>query len=151
MSISNAGVRAAFITALLAISITACGSDTETPTSPSSTATTTIASPTVSEDFDGTVSVGGSAFYSFSVEQNGYGQRDVHGGIGSGVPGTAWLGLGIGMPSGEDCPATSTVNTPPGTTAQLTGTYAPGIYCARVTDIGNLFAPARFAVTIAHP
>ena len=150
MSITDAGVRAAFITALLA-SITACGSDAETPTSPSSTATTTIASPTVSEDFDGTVSVGGSAFYSFSVEQNGTVNVTLTAVSGSGVPGTAWLGLGIGIPSGEDCPATSTVNTPPGTTAQLTGTYAPGIYCARVTDIGNLFAPARFAVTIAHP
>ena len=140
------------IVTLMAIGVTACGSDTTTPTSPSTpSTTTTIASPTVTEDFTGTVSVGGSAFYSFSVEQNGTVNVTLTGVSGTGVPGTAWLGLGIGIPSGEDCPATSSVNTPPGTTAQLTGTYAPGIYCARVTDIGNLFAPARFAVTIAHP
>jgi hypothetical protein len=131
--------------------VTACGSDSETPSSPSTTTPTTVASPTVSEDFIGTVGVGGSAFYSFTVEQNGTVNVTLTSVSGSGVPGTAWLGLGIGVPSGEECPATSTVNTPPGATAQLTGTYAPGIYCARVADIGNLFAPARFEVVIAHP
>ena len=70
---------------------------------------------------------------------------------GSGVPGPVWLGLGLGTPSGEDCATSSTVNTPPTTTAQITGTYSPGIYCVKVSDIGNLFAPATFNVTIAHP
>jgi hypothetical protein len=105
----------------------------------------------VSEDFVGTVSVGGSAFYSFTVEQNGTVNVTFTAISGNGVPGTAWMGLSLGTPSGEDCTPSSTVNTAPGSTAQLTGTYAPGIYCARIADIGNLFASASFAVTIAHP
>ena len=145
-------VCAVALASIVAIGLAACGSEADTPTSPSTTSTTTtIASPTVSEDFTGTVTVGGAAFYSFSVEQNGTVNVTLTAVSGSGVPSTAWLGLGIGIPSGEDCPASSSVNTPPGSTVQLTGTYAPGIYCARVTDIGNLFAPAQFAVTIAHP
>jgi hypothetical protein len=139
------------VLASLAVAAARCGSDTDSPTSPSPTTPPTVASPTVSEDFTGTVPVGGSAFYAFSVEQNGTVNVTLTSVSGTGVPGTAWLGLGIGIPSGEDCPATSAVNTPPGSTAQLTGTYAPGIYCARVADIGNLFAPARFEVVIAHP
>ena len=128
----------------------ACGSDADTPTSPTTT-TPTVASPTVTEEFVGTVPVGGASFYSFTVEQNGTVNITLTAIGGAGVPGTAWMGVGIGVPSGEECPATSTINTPPGTTAQLTGTYAPGVYCTRVADIGNLIAPATVAVTIAHP
>jgi hypothetical protein len=138
---------------LMAALAAGCGNDSETPTSPSTTSTTTatVASPTVSEDFVGTVGVGGSAFYSFSVEQNGTVNVTFTAISGNGVPGTAWMGLGLGVPSGEECPASSTVNAPPGSTVQLTGAYAPGVYCARIADIGNLFAPAAFAITIAHP
>jgi hypothetical protein len=122
----------------------------DTPTSPTDPPTT-VAPPTINEEFVGTVDVGGSRFYSFTVVENGTVNVTLTSVGGPGVPATAWLGLGIGAPSGEDCSTTSTVNTAPGTTAQITGTYAPGIYCARVLDIGNLFAPATFAVTIAHP
>ena len=71
---------------------------------------------------------------------------------GSGVPSTVQLGLGIGQPSGIDCAATTTVTA--GTTAaapQTTGTFGPGAFCVRVYDVGNLFAPASFNITIAHP
>jgi hypothetical protein len=95
--------------------------------------------------------VGGSAFYSFSVGENGTVNVTYTEAAGSGVPGTVWLGLGIGTPSAEDCATASTVNTPPTSAAQITGTYTPGIYCVKVSDIGNLFAPATFRVTIAHP
>lgn len=67
------------------------------------------------------------------------------------VPTTVMVGLGLGVPSGTDCSTTSSINTAAGTTAQLTATYEAGVYCARVYDIGNLFAPASFDVTIAHP
>jgi hypothetical protein len=64
---------------------------------------------------------------------------------------TVMLGLGIGTPSGTACSTSTSVNTPSGTTPQVTGTYAAGLYCANVADIGNLFAPATVDVTIAHP
>ena len=67
------------------------------------------------------------------------------------APATVWMGLGLGTPSGEDCSATTSLNTQASEVAQITGTYAPGIYCAKVYDIGNLLMPASFYVTIDHP
>lgn len=134
------------------VALTACNGNADTPTSPTTATTTTTTVPaTTSEEFVGTLAVGGSSFYSFTVSQNGTVNLTLTTAGGAGVPATVWLGLGIGTPSGEDCATTTTVNTPPGATAQVTGTYAPGVYCAKVFDIGNLFGPVRFAVTIAYP
>lgn len=137
--------------AALAIGAAACNK-TETPTSPTdTTTTTTVAEPTVTEEFNGTVPVGGFGFYSFAVEQNGtVSIRLVRVG-GANVPSTVWLGLGLGTPSGEDCVTTTALNTQSSETAQITGTYPPGIYCARVYDVGNLLAAASVYITIDHP
>jgi hypothetical protein len=141
----------AFIASAALVGTIACNK-TESPTSPTNTTpVTTIAEPTVTEEFAGTVTVGGFSFYSFTVEQNGTVQITLANVGGTNVPSTVWLGLGIGTPAGEDCATTSALNTQAATSAQLTGTYAPGIYCARVHDIGNLVAPATFSVSIAHP
>jgi hypothetical protein len=110
-----------------------------------------VASPSTTEIFSGRVGVGGSAFYSFTVGQNGTVNVTLADVGGFNVPSTVWLGLGLGTPSGEDCAAATTVNTASGSAVQLTGTYAPGVYCVRVFDIGNLVAVAAFNVTIAHP
>lgn len=138
------------LVAVLATVVAGCGKD-DTPTSPTTTPTTTVATPTVTEDFAGTLPVGGNRFYSFTVEQNGTVNVTLTSVGGANVPSSLWLGLGIGTPSGEDCPTTSSVNTQSGTTAQVTGTFGPAIYCAKVYDIGNLVAPASFTITIAHP
>lgn len=130
--------------------VAACGKD-DSPTSPTDTSTSTVASPTVTEDFIGTLPVGGARFYSFTVAENGTVNLTLTSVGGTNVPATMWLGLGIGTPSGQECTTSSAVNTQSGTSPQVTGTYTPGIYCARVADIGNLAAPASFAVTIAHP
>ena len=128
--------------------------DSSTATSPSdtsSTTTTTVASPTATELFAGRVTVGGSTFYSFTVVENGTVNVTLADVGGASVPSTVWLGLGIGTPNGEDCSTSATVNTAAGSAVHLTGTYAPGVYCVRVWDIGNLAAVAAFNVTIAHP
>ena len=128
--------------------------DSSTATSPSdtsSTTTTTVASPTTTELFAGRVSVGGSTFYSFTVVENGTVNVTLADVGGASVPATVWLGLGLGTPNGEDCSTSATVNTASGSSVHLTGTYAPGVYCVRVWDIGNLVALAGFNVTIAHP
>lgn len=144
------------VTALLvtvALALSACD-DKSTATSPSSTdttTTTTVASPTTTELFAGRVNVGGSTFYSFTVVENGTVNVSLADVGGANVPSTVWLGLGIGTPNGEDCSTSATVNTQAGSSVQLTGTYAPGVYCVRVWDIGNLVALAAFNVTIAHP
>lgn len=69
---------------------------------------------------------------------------------GAGVPATVQLGLGIGTPAGVDCTVTTSVTAAAGTAPQLTGTFGPGLFCVRVYDVGNLFAPASFSATIAH-
>lgn len=147
--VASAGI--ALAAAAIVVGAAACNS--ETPTSPTTTTTVppTVAEPVTTEEFLGTVAVGGAAFYSFSVEQNGTVHLTLASVGGTNVPGSVWLGLGIGTPAGEDCSTTSSLNTQAGSSAQISGTYAPGIYCARVYDIGNLIAPARFAITIEHP
>lgn len=127
-----------------------------TPTSPTSTTTTTtttttVAVPTTTEQFSGKLPVSGSSFYSFSVSTYGTVNLTLTNVDGPFVPPTVTLGLGIGIPSGEGCSTSTTVTTKAGATAQLTGAYSPGVYCAEVFDVGNLFAPANFTVAIAYP
>ncbi len=143
-------VVAAGLASACALAVSGC--DGSSPTSPTTTtSTTTVAEATVSETFDGAVAVGGSAFYSFTVPSNGTVNVTLAAVSGPGVPGTVWLGLGIGQPNAEDCASQSTLNTQAGTAVHLTGTYAPGVYCVRVWDIGNLNARASVSIAIAHP
>lgn len=139
---------------LLALALTCAAFATlgcsDTPTSPSTT-TTTVVEPTIIEDFSGAIGLGTSSFYSFTVVQAGTVQVTFSSVGGSNVPATVWMGLGIGQPSGEDCVTTNAINIQAGSSPQLTGTYAAGVYCVKITDIGNLVAPARFAISIAHP
>ena len=122
---------------------------TSTTTTPT---TTTAAAPTVSETFSGTLPVGGFKFYTFNIAANGTVNVTLRQVTGTGVPPTVQLGLGIGQPSGQDC-ATTVVNTASSSFAapQSTGVFGPGLFCVRVFDVGNLFAPANFSITIAHP
>src|SRR5215510_7609456 len=134
---------------------TACSHNSSTSPSATSSTTstsTTPAAPTVSESFTGTLPVGGFKFYSFNIAVNGTVNVTLNSIGGAGVPSTVQVGLGIGTPSGIDCAATTNVTA--GTTAaapQTTGTFGPGLFCVRVFDVGNLFAPANFNITIAHP
>jgi hypothetical protein len=132
--------------------VLAAGCSDDTPTSPSVTSTTqTAAAPTITEQFDGVVPVGGSTFYSFTTSTYGTINITLTGVGGTFVPATVMLGLGLGQPSGTDCVTSTSVNTAAGGTAQVTGTFDPAVYCAKVSDIGNLFAPASFSVSIAYP
>ena len=70
---------------------------------------------------------------------------------GSGVPTTVWMGVGLGVPDGTDCGTTTSLSTQAGTGPHISTTLDAGTYCARIYDIGNLAAPAPFAITIAHP
>jgi hypothetical protein len=136
---------------LCAVLVLGCSDDT--PTSPTETTTTTqtAASPTVTEQFDGVVPVGGSKFYSFTTSTYGTINVTLMAVGGNFVPSTVMLALGLGQPSGTDCVTTTSVNTAAGSTAQVTGNFDPAVYCAKVSDIGNLYAPASFSVSIAYP
>jgi hypothetical protein len=143
----------AAILGLMMFGMACSHSSTTSPSATSTTTTTaTVAAPTVSESFTGTLPVAGFKFYSFNIAVNGTVNVTLNSVSGAGVPATVQLGLGIGQPSGLDCAATTTVTA--GITAaapQTTGTFGPGLFCVRVFDVGNLFAPANFNITIAHP
>jgi hypothetical protein len=131
----------------------ACSHNSTTEPSLTSTSTAaTGAAPTVSEAFNGTLGVGGFKFYTFNIAVNGTVNVTLTSVTGAGVPATVQLGLGIGQPAGTDCTATVTQTAGSTTPApQVTGVFGPGLFCVRVADVGNLFAPAAFAITIAHP
>jgi hypothetical protein len=136
---------------LVCLFIAACGGNSTTAPSETGTTTTTVATPTTTEVWTSTVQPGGFKFYSFTVSVNGTVNLTLTDVEGQFVPSTLQLDLGIGSPSGTDCTTTQTINTGSGVSAQVTLTEAPGVYCARVSDIGNLFAPATFTVNIDHP
>jgi hypothetical protein len=130
----------------------ACGGNTTTaPSSSTTTATTPVATPSVSETWASVLPVGGFKIYSFGIPANGTVNITLTSVGGQFVPSTVQLGIGIGSPAGTDCTTTQTVTAASGSTAQITTTEPAGVYCARVYDVGNLFAPANFSVQIDHP
>ena len=145
-------LRACFCSLVLTL-LTSIGCSGESPTSPTSTTTTTVtaASPIYSEEFIDTVTVTGAVFYSFTVTQYGTVNVSLTSVTGQYVPSTVSMGLGLGKPEAETCVTSSSITTQSGAGPQLSATYDPGVYCVRVSDVGNLFSPAQFAVTIAFP
>jgi len=136
----------------LAVIVTACGSDTPTSPSSSSSSSTTVAEPTVSETWDTTLAIGGARFYSFKVATNGTVNVTVASVTVDDVPTMTTLGLGLGRPEGTGCTTSSTVTVATDAAApQLTGTYAPGVYCVRVWDAGNFSTGVRLSIVVAHP
>lgn len=130
--------------------------DKNSPTGPSSTNTTptttaTPAPPAFTEIFEGTVGLDGSAFYSFTVTQYGTVNVTLTRVSGMFVRETVTMGLGVGQPSGEDCAVTNMLDVKAGSTPQITGSYQPGVYCVKIADRGNLFAPAQFSIKIEFP
>jgi hypothetical protein len=134
------------IGAALGLALLVCACD-KSPTAPAET----VAPPSVTEHFAGSLPVGGFRFYSFSVVQNGTVNITLNTVGGTGVAPDVTIGLGLGAPNAQDCVTRNATVTAAGANAQVTGVYAPGVYCARVYDVGNLPGPATFAVTIAHP
>jgi hypothetical protein len=125
---------------------------TAEPSLTSTTATTPAAAPTVTEVFSSTLPVGGFKFYTFNIAVNGTVNVLLNSVSGAGVPTTVQLGLGVGQPAGTDCGTTQTATVSSSSAGpHVTGAFGPGLFCVRVFDVGNLFAPANFTVTIAHP
>ncbi|MDP2322285.1 MAG: hypothetical protein Q8O42_23460 [Acidobacteriota bacterium] len=147
--------RAAVLGSLLFAVVTGYGCG-ETPTSPTTVETTTTTAttettPVFTEDWMDTLAVGGERFYSFTVTQTGTVNVSLTSVSGQFVPATVTVGLGLGTPVAETCATTLSISTQAGAGPHLTGTYNPGVYCVKVWDVGNLFAPALFAITVAYP
>ena len=132
----------------LALIATACSS--ETPTSPTTSDTASVAPATLNETYSGTLPVGGLRFYSFTVVQNGTVNLTLTS-LGQAIATDVGVELTLGQPSGTGCVARTSVTVSVETAApHITGTFAPGVYCARVADTGNLPSTASFVVAIEH-
>jgi hypothetical protein len=134
----------------VALSLSAACGKSATTTSPTETTPDTV-----TETFTGTLRVGRSAFYSFSLATAGTVTATLTSIGGDQVPSSVIVNLGIGTPSQFTCSAasatavqvTGTAQVP----AQVSSSEQPGVYCVIISDIGNLFGPASFTVTIDHP
>ncbi len=141
------------VTRIIAVGLALLGSGcSEGPATPSTTTDATAA--TTTEVYASTLPVGGVKFYSFSSVTGGTVTATLTEIGGDGVPPTVVVDLGIGVPGGTTCNATSSpvqVTGDAGVTTHVTATQQAGVSCVVVTDVGNLFAPAAFVVTIEHP
>ncbi len=61
---------------------------------------------------------------------------------------TAVVALALGTFVDGDCAPTTTIETAPATTPQITTDLAAGSYCVRVADIGNLTRDWQFTIFI---
>jgi hypothetical protein len=132
----------------LALFAAACGDDT--PTSPSTNPPTTVAPASISETYTGTLVVGGSRFYSFTVHQNGTVNVSLAS-LGDEIPSDVAVELVLGQPAGTGCAPKTTVSVSiESAVPHITGSFPPGVYCARITDTGTLPSTAQFVVAIEH-
>lgn len=127
------------------------------PTSPSdsdstSTTTTTTVTATDPQTFSGTLAVRGQRFYSFTVPSTRTVRitlEQLHN--GAGTASTATLVLGLGVPSGTGCAMLREVAAGASDAPHIDESLTAGIYCAQLTDPGNLTEGVVFSVRIEFP
>jgi hypothetical protein len=118
-----------------------------------SDSTSTVTAPTgtlVTDSFSGTVPVGGvGPIHQFTVTVAGNLSVTL---LTAGPPSTITMGLAVGTPSGTTCALLSggSTTTPPGSTAQLSGSVSAGSYCVEVVDVGNAAGPITYTLSVAH-
>jgi hypothetical protein len=121
----------------------------DAPTSPDDTTTPS----TSSVVFEGTLDPEGSRFYSFSAAQTGsvtvnlaslnlVGRREAL---------TVPVQIGVGVPKGEGCDNTESIETTPALVSQFSASLNSGIHCVSITDAGQLPGAAVFLIRFSHP
>lgn len=133
---------------VLVAALVSAGCD-DSPTQPTNPVVTPS---TFTETFAGTLTAGGTSFYSFSVFQSGtvsvmFGSLTP---TGTDVPLGVPMTIGFGVPKGTGCDVPSPAQLAPGLTYQLSNTFLPGTYCVNISDPGNLASPADFAIRIVQ-
>lgn len=133
------------VVAALVLGTIACGDD-PVPTTPTDTSGQV-------EVFTGSLAPRGVGFYSFQTTSSANASFTLASltSVATGRALGTSVQLGIGIPAGEGCSIANATSASPGLIAQLTHSVAPGTYCVQVSDIGNLTAPANFAVRIRRP
>jgi hypothetical protein len=122
-----------------ALAAAACG-DPVPPAAPS------VAQPTITESFSGTLPVAGSSLQSITVNQVGRLAVTL-----TDVTPAAAVGIGVGTPSGGSCLLLSS-NSPvvPGSTIVISGVALNGSLCVSLFDIGNLVQSVTYTITVSH-
>ena len=142
------GIRGVASVVMLCALTSACAGDSSTTSS--STSTTSPTTSVTTENFSGTVAVGGSGTHPFTVALSGGQVNAIL--TAAGPPSTIYMGLGIGTYSSGTCTLLSggSVVTQAASTAQLAGTVNAGSYCVQVYDAGNQAAVVSYSVTVNH-
>lgn len=135
--------------ASLLLAGTACGGSS----SPAATTEPSVIITPQATLFEGTLDPGGSAFYSYNVQQTGNTSvmlASVSTSTAPSATSTVVLGMAFGTPLGTDCSITNPLTASASLTSPMVTSQTPGIYCVRVYDVGNLRSKVNFAVRIVH-
>jgi hypothetical protein len=137
---------------VLVTAVVSAGCNTQT--ADNSTSPTTPTAPTITEPpFAGTLSMGQTKVFTFSIAQVGPLTVTLN---AAGPPPAVVVGLAIGTPTfsttGTTCSPIASANAQVGVNApQITGTVSSaGPYCLAVYDVGTLTADTTYSVTVAH-
>jgi hypothetical protein len=138
-------MRLRLLSLVAVLGFPACAVPVNTFTSPSEVTVNT-------QLFSGTLPVGGSKFYSYSVNEGGTVSAmlaSLSPGIGA-SPATR-VELGIGVPAGFGCQLLTSAVVGAALVPQLQLSQLQGVYCVSITDTVGLQAPMTFAIRIIHP
>ena len=103
--------------------------------------------------FDGVLDPGGASFYSFTTQQTGSVRATLQSLTAPGRPEgvSVPVSVGVGVPRGEGCVVSESVETPSGLATQfVSSTLAPGTYCLSVRDTGRLPFTVTFVVRFSY-
>ncbi|MGE3345654.1 MAG: hypothetical protein AB7L71_19705 [Vicinamibacterales bacterium] len=123
--------------------VSACDDDnTDPPTTPSPT--------TESVTWSTNLARGGATSRSFKTTRTGTVSVTLQA-LGASTTMRAGLGVGIPLGDGSGCVLSRSVETTPGSTAQLELSIDSGDYCVQVYDLGELSQPVSFTVLLVYP
>lgn len=127
---------------LSATLLTAACSDPKPPAAPS------LAAPSVTETFTGTLLLSGNNSHVFTVSQVGGVKVSL-----TSVSPSAAVGIGVGTPStfSGTCSVLSVLTVVGGPGVQMSGTATvTGTFCLAVYDVGNLVESVNYTITVLH-
>lgn len=133
----------------VAVMLTGCGDDAQTPTSPS---IPEISVDSTSRLFSGTLTARDAQFYSFTLPQDSgvfVTLASVTTADNREATGVS-LGVGLGVPRGTECVLSARVVATSALTPQIREFTNQGVRCVSVFDPGALQAPVRYAVRIGY-
>ena len=138
------GILFVFMFAMASVGPACNGSDTGTPTAPS-----TITSP-VTLDWGTTLQARGYSSRSFETTQSGTAVVTL---TSVAVPPTWEIGIGLGLPqaNGGGCTLSTSVRAPAGSTPQLSIAVEKGVYCVAVYDPGSLTEGVGVMLHLVYP